>query len=86
MKKDLKELLKLYIQERRYFPWLISFEEFKRDYVVKCQYCNEYFVSEMDCVLCNNCIEYLEQENKIEKDYDWIYYDNNKEHFIYNIY
>lgn len=61
-KKEIEELVKLYEEERENFYWLISFEEFIRDYVVKCEVCGEFFVTDSDETTCENCKEEIEFE------------------------
>jgi len=85
MKNELQELIELYIKERDSFPWLISFEEFKKDYVVKCEKCGEFFVTDMEDKLCETCKEYLEKENRQDEDNDFEYFDRNKEHIYYGL-
>ena len=53
-KKDLEKLVKLYEEEREHFTWLITFEEFINDYVVKirnikpkCSYTQNPFISKL---------------------------------------
>lgn len=85
-KKDLEKLIKLYEEEREHFTWLITFEEFVSDYVVKCEHCGEYFVTDMGATMCEECLEYFEEENKnIENDPDWVYFEENKDHFVYGM-
>lgn len=83
--KQLEEIMNLYIKERNTFPWLISFEEFKKDYVVKCKHCGEYFVTDMNNTLCDDCLEHLEEESQ-DNDSDWQYFEDNKEHYVYGLY
>ena len=78
-KKEIEELVKLYEEERENFYWLISFEEFIRDYVVKCEVCGEFFVSDCDETKCEDCKSEEELENAYEEEPDdWnrdLYYE-----------
>lgn len=86
MKKDMKKIVELYIQERKNFPWLISIEEFERDYVSKCECCGEYFLIDSSERVCDNCVEYFKEENhEIDNDPDWVYFEEHKEHFVYGL-
>lgn len=78
-KKEIEVLVKLYEEERKTFAWLISFEEFIRDYVVKCEVCGEFFVTDSDETKCEDCQleERLENAYEEEPD-DWnrdLYYE-----------
>lgn len=85
MKNELQELIKLYIDERNSFSWLISFEEFIKDYVVKCEDCGEFFVTDNNDKKCEECYkEYIESIKPVEQDRDWVYFEQNKEYFLYN--
>lgn len=84
MKKDISKIVELYIQERKNFPWLVSIEEFERDYVSKCECCGEYFLTEDSERVCNDCAEYFKEET-YESDPDWVYFEENKEHFVYGL-
>ena len=65
-KKEIEELVRLYEKERKNFHWLISFEEFIKDYVVKCEVCGEFFVSDSNGKTCEQCQEEIEFD-KLDK-------------------
>ncbi len=84
--KDFKRAVELYIQERDRFCWLISFEEFVKDYLAECEYCRELFVTDMDEHLCEECQHTLESEkDQEEDDFNTGFFEANKEHYLYNI-
>lgn len=85
-KKDLEKVVNLYVKERNNFYWLISLEDFVKDYVVKCECCNELFVTDIDEKICEECVDYLEKENNIEEDdFETGYFEANKEYYLYGI-
>ena len=61
-KNELEELVELYAKERKNFYWLISFEEFVNDYVVKCEVCGKFFVTDSNETICEKCNEEKEFE------------------------
>lgn len=81
-KNELDELMQLFIKERCQFYWLISFEEFIKYYVVKCEKCGEFFVTDVNAYVCENCEDIIEEES----DPDWEYFDINKDHYVYGLY
>ena len=83
---ELEKLINLYIRERHTFYWLISFEEFVKDYVKKCDTCGEYFVTDSDDTTCKECLEHKNEEECQEQDPDWVYFEENKDHFVYGLY
>lgn len=44
--KELQEVTNLYVKERDNFCWLVSIEEFVKDYVRKCDACGKFVVVE----------------------------------------
>ena len=78
-KNELEELVELYAKERKNFAWLVSFEEFIADYVVKCEVCGEFFATDSDETKCEEC----QLEERLENAYedapdDWnrdLYYE-----------
>ena len=83
-KKEIEELVKLYEKERENFYWLISFEEFIRDYVVKCEVCGEFFVTDMNETVCEECQEEIEFDKldtgSVELNWDKeLYYESKLE-------
>ena len=43
-KKELQEVVELYEETRNSFSWLITLEEFVRDYVRRCDNCGQFIV------------------------------------------
>lgn len=84
-KNELDELMKLFIENRNSFYWLITFEEFVKDYVVKCEECGEFFVTDMGDKICEECKDRLEQEQEEEIDDDFEYFDRNKDYIYYGL-
>lgn len=80
-KYELDEIMELFIENRDTFYWLITFEEFVKDYVVKCEECGEFFVTDMNDKICEKCREHVEEE--IDDDFE--YFDRNKEHIYYGL-
>ena len=69
-KKEIEELVKLYEKERKTFTWLISFETFVKDYVVKCEVCGEFFATDCDETKCEECKLEERLENAYEEEPD----------------
>lgn len=42
--KELQEVVKLWIETRDSFSWLITLEEFVKDYVRRCENCGQFIV------------------------------------------
>lgn len=42
--KELQEVVELYEETRNSFTWLITLEEFVRDYVRRCENCGQFIV------------------------------------------
>lgn len=74
-KKELQEVTNLYVKERDNFCWLISIEEFVKDYVRKCDACGKFVVVEdaddqlledttWRCEHIHVCRECYEEEHK----------------------
>lgn len=83
MKNELQELIELYIKNRKMFVGLISFEEFKNDYVKRCEDCGDFFIAEYgDETKCEEC---LEEEPEREIDPDWEDFDRNKDYYYYGL-
>ena len=90
-KKDLQEIMNLYIKERPNFYWSCSFEEFCRDWVRKCECCGEFVVLDGDeddlhsyknfkgeeYKICKECLEDVKDEilEYFEDGEDPNYYD-----------
>ena len=86
-KRDLETVIKLYIEERDSFCELVSLEEFVEEYVKKCEHCGEFFVTDMNYTVCEDCEYLIEKENEREEDdFATGYFEANKEHYIYNMY
>ena len=47
-KKELQEVVDLWIETRNSFSWLITLEEFVRDYVRRCENCGQFIVLDDD--------------------------------------
>ena len=47
-KKELHELVDLWIETRDSFSWLITLEEFVKDYVGRCENCGQFIVLDDD--------------------------------------
>ena len=47
-KKELQEVVELYEETRNSFSWLITLEEFVRDYVRRCENCGQFIVLDDD--------------------------------------
>jgi len=75
-KKELDIVLDLYIDKRKDFKGLFSFEEFIENHIERCKFCNNIFYSKE---LCENC------DYSKEYDYDFEYFDRNKEHYLYGL-
>lgn len=86
-KNDLQTVIELYIKERDSFCELISLEELVEYNVKKCEHCGEFFVTDMDYTVCEDCKYLIEKENEREDDdFDTGFFEANKEQYLYNIY
>lgn len=86
-KKDLEKVIELYIKERDSLYSLVSLEEFVEEYVKKCSFCGEFFVTDMNDTMCEECEDFLQKENNHdEDDFDTGFFEANKEQYLYNIY
>ena len=47
-KKELQEVVELYEETRNSFTWLITLEEFVKDYVRRCENCGQFIVLDDD--------------------------------------
>lgn len=85
-KSNINEIVNLYIRERDTFSWLISIEEFAKDYVEKCKECGELFLNDADNKICEDCIEHNLEEERLNDNYEYSYFDENKDHYVYGMY
>lgn len=85
-KENVDKIVKLYIEERDTFSWLVSLEEFAKDYVVECKNCGELFFTDNDYKKCEECIEHDLEEERLNDNYEYSYFDENKDHYVYGMY
>jgi len=69
--------INLYIEKRNNFKSIITFEEFVEQFIHRCDTCGN-IICNLD--LCKEC------DTLQEEDYDFEYFDRNKEHYVYNLY
>jgi len=74
--KDLDIAIELYIEKRKEFKGIVSFEEFVEQFLHRCDTCHN-IICNLD--LCKEC-------DRQEEDYDLEYFDRNKEHYVYKLY